>query len=155
MSTIEPRRGPGHFQWNAGGWFGSLIGCTCWMLLGAMFLGMKDGLVGWTWAGCFAVGMATGIGLWSARDRLLPYPAMQTLLLVLLACSFTAFLVADLRNLLVPLAQGAMQNPRFVYISLLVFPSMMLRFYFYERIAQQQKQASDKKEEGTSTASVS
>lgn len=124
------------------------------MLLGAVVLGLMDGLVGWVWAGCFAVGMCTGIGLWSARDRLLPYPAMQTLLLVLLACAFTAFLVADLRNLLVPLAQGAMQNPRFVYVSLLVFPSLMLRFYLYERVAQQQKQATDAKEEDTSAASV-
>jgi hypothetical protein len=124
------------------------------MLLGAVVLSFVDGLAAGIWAGCFAVGMATGLGLWSARDRLLPYPAMQTLLLVLLACAFTAFLVADLRNLLVPLAQGAMQNPRFVYVSLLVFPSLMLRFYFYERLAQQHKQAAETKEKDPSAASV-
>lgn len=137
MNKRQPRRGPGAFQWNAGGWFGSLIGGTAWLLAGALFFMLGDEVLAWIWAGCFALGLGTGVGLWWARHRLLPYPAMQVLLLVLFLGALIAFLAVDLRNQLGLLLPAALNNKGEFYVCLLVFPGLMLRFYIMERRVRQ------------------
>jgi hypothetical protein len=80
MSLKRPTPGPGRFQWNAGGWFGSQLGGTAWMLVGtAILVPQAPGLAAW-WAACFAAANAVGAGLWLRRDRVRPYPALQSLL---------------------------------------------------------------------------
>ena len=36
MSEKRPMPGPGQFQWNTGGWFGSQLGCTARLVVGAV-----------------------------------------------------------------------------------------------------------------------
>jgi hypothetical protein len=80
MQAKEPMRGPGHFQWNAGGWFGSQFGGAAWMLVGAAVIAAQAPWVAAWWACCFALANAVGTGLWLRRDRVRPYPATQALL---------------------------------------------------------------------------
>jgi hypothetical protein len=83
MTAKVPMKGPGCFQWNTGGWFGSQLGSTCWMLVGAAQFALHAPLIGITWLLCFTVANAIGTSLWLRRDRLGPYPAIHILLLVI------------------------------------------------------------------------
>lgn len=82
METGGSLPGPGRFQWNKGGWFGGQIGCTAWMLVGAVVLAPQAPEVAGIWLVCFAIANAIGSWLWSRRGRLRPYPALQALLLI-------------------------------------------------------------------------
>jgi hypothetical protein len=86
VETEESLQGPGCFQWNKGGWFGGQLGCTAWMLGGAIVLVPYASDVAGVWLTGFAVANAIGFWMWSRRDRLRPYPALQALLLV---CGFS------------------------------------------------------------------
>jgi hypothetical protein len=80
MAAKEPMPGPGQFQWNAGGWFGSQLGGTAWMLVGAAVLAPQTPWVAAWWAACCALANAVGTSLWLRRGRVRPYPATQALL---------------------------------------------------------------------------
>lgn len=80
MATKTPMQGPGSFQWNAGAWFGGQLGGTAWMLAGAAALAPRAPTVAVAWAAGFVVANAVGAALWSRRDRLMPYPAIQAML---------------------------------------------------------------------------
>ncbi len=82
MEPKHPLPGPGYFQWSTGGWFGSQLGCTAWMLAGATLFVMQAWDVTVIWLICFATANAIGTWLWSRRDRLRPYLALQLLLIV-------------------------------------------------------------------------
>ena len=82
MQTKEPLPGPGCFRWNKGGWFGSQLGGTAWMFVGAVVLVPHAPEVAIIWLTCFAVANAIGSWMWRHRDRLRPYPVLQALLLV-------------------------------------------------------------------------
>jgi hypothetical protein len=74
------RTGPGAFQWNAGGWFGSQVGGTAWLLSGVI---QPPAPVPWlrgAWLAAFLLANAVGLALWWRRDRLAPFPATLALL---------------------------------------------------------------------------
>jgi hypothetical protein len=98
MTANEPVKGAGCFQWSAGGWFGSQLGSTCWMLVGGVWLAVLAPLIGVTWLVCFAVANAVGTSLWWRRDRLRPYPAIQILFLVIAICGLVAVGTFDVRR---------------------------------------------------------
>jgi hypothetical protein len=74
------RPGPGAFQWNGGGWFGSQIGGTAWLLTGVIQPPAPGPWLRLAWLGAFLGANAVGLALWWRRDRLLPFPAMLGLL---------------------------------------------------------------------------
>jgi hypothetical protein len=130
--------GAGAFQWNAGGWFGSQVGGTLWMLVGAAVLLPRAPAAALVWLGSFTAANALGLALWARRDRLRPYPALQLLLAALAVLSAGNMIVADLAGQLPSLAGGGGQwsNPRAAaYGALLVFPALMLLFWLKERSA--------------------
>ena len=91
MPADYPRPGAGSLQWNAGGWFGSQLGGTAWLLVGAAVLAWQAPAVAVVWLDAFVVTNAIGVWLWRCRARVRPYFAMQLLLLAcggsgLLAC---------------------------------------------------------------------
>jgi hypothetical protein len=90
MTVNGAMPGPGHFQWNAGGWFGSQLGGTIWMLIGAAVLLPAAPDVATVWLIGFTVANAIGAWLWRRRDRVRPYPAMQALLLACVASGLAA-----------------------------------------------------------------
>lgn len=95
MAAKEPMKGPGYFQWNTGGWFGTQVGSTCWMVVGAVPLVFYAPMIGVTFLICFAVANAIGTWLWLRRDRVPPYPAMQMLLLGIAITGLVALVTLD------------------------------------------------------------
>jgi len=95
------RQGPGRFQWNQGGWFGGQIGCTAWLLPTGLILLFQKPFIGIIWLTLFAAINGFGCWMWSWRDRLLPFPAIQMLLTAcgvggLIALGALAYLAPDL-----------------------------------------------------------
>ena len=121
----EPLRGGGHFQWNAGAWFGAQLGSTLWMALGSALLFARPDTHGLVPLACFAAANLSGTALWRARGRLAPYPAFQALLVVLGLAAVVA---------LSSMTQGLEDAARY-YRGLIVFPVLMLVFHFLERSA--------------------
>jgi hypothetical protein len=82
MEAKVPMPGPSSFQWNRGGWFGSQLGGTAWMIVGAVMFARRAPWIAAVWLVCFVLANAIGTGLWRRRGCLRPYPAIQLLLLV-------------------------------------------------------------------------
>jgi hypothetical protein len=81
MAAKQAMLGLGIFQWNTGGWFGTQIGSTAWMLLAAA--GVAPWSIEMAAVGllCFAGPNSLGAWLWQRRDRIAPGPAIELLLL--------------------------------------------------------------------------
>lgn len=122
-------------QWNGGGWAGAQLGGSCWMLvLGFVVVARDPGLAAIA-LGCFAGANAWGWWLWSRRDRIDPYPAVQALVVGLGVFGTAAALTLHAR------VQDGLEMPSFVYgveytpWIMLVFPLLMLQFWLQERAA--------------------
>ena len=63
MAT-EQNIAPSSFTWNVGGWFGSQLGCTLWLLILGLVLFRKDSLSAWACVASFLVLNAWGFYLW-------------------------------------------------------------------------------------------
>lgn len=84
------------FEWNAGGWFGSVLGGTLWMFLGAGALTAQGHAVaGTVWGACSMIGVGVGVALWKRREAVAPYRAIQTLLWSFFALGVTAMASID------------------------------------------------------------
>lgn len=78
--TKQSRVGPGRFQWNTGGWFGTQLGSTVWLLVTALSLLPKHFEAGVVTLSCFLVTNIFGLILFLNRNRVAPYPAIQWLI---------------------------------------------------------------------------
>ena len=133
MSSNVPVKGSGAFEWNAGGWWGSQIGGTAWMLgvgIGIAFQDIRPGAV------MIAGGVLSnivGTWLWCNRDRVSPHRAIQTLLAVIGVSAVCGIVALD--------AFGHVPgNQRLlVYWWLVFIPGLMLMFYLRERAAATQR----------------
>ena len=141
---MQPQKGPGQFQWNAGGWFGSQLGGTVWMLVaGVMFL--PQSLVSATvLIACFAIANAVGCRLWLRRDRLAPYPSIQRLLAVMAVFFVVAFVAFDQTGPLMYLNLEPTPFPKNLYWLLLMLPAIMLMFHFIEREARKRREKTER-----------
>lgn len=133
----DARHGPGHVQWDPGGWFGALFGCTAWMLLAA-FTAPGEPLVLGVGLGAFAVGAGLGVWLWTRRDRWRPHPALQLQLLVLGLLAGALFAVLQRAGQLDELARGWRVSP---WLVLGVYPGLMAFFAWLERRARRARAA--------------
>jgi hypothetical protein len=123
---------PGYFHWNAGGWFGSQLGGTAWLLVGAAVLAQHAPAMTVVWIGCFAVANAVGFGLWHCRARLRPHTGIQLLLLTCGVAGFLAWWVLDtFRSDVV----RELNWPRQGHWLLLLVPAMMGWFAVVEYLA--------------------
>ena len=101
MSEIKAKEGPGHFQWNKGGWFGGQIGCTAWLLPTGLILLVQRPFIGILWVAVFVAINGFGFWLWKHRDRFSIFLALQMLLFAcgvggLMALGALYFLAPDL-----------------------------------------------------------
>jgi len=135
MDDSAPRRGPGAFQWNAGGWFGSQLGSTCWLLLTGSLLVPERPQVGLAVLACGLLPNLIGLRLWQLRRRIEPYPALQSLLLILWGFTVLAVLVLDVSGARLPALGAPPQDPTTLYWVLLLFPVLMGMFHLKERAA--------------------
>ena len=126
---LQGKAGTGAFQWNRGGWFGSQLGATLWLvLLGSVLLAQSR------WVGGLVVlfGLIpnlVGLLIWRRRHSVSPYPAIQALLAV---CGLAA-LCAMLSIRAAGIAASSLDLPSLWF--LLMYPGLMLAFHLQERSA--------------------
>jgi hypothetical protein len=133
MRAIEPKVGQGRFQWNAGGWFGSLLGSTAFMPLGGLMFASQSMALAAVWLVCYATAVACGVFIWTRRASLAPYPAIQCLLLLVGVTSTIAILFALFTR--PEFLAHLNATPTQALLTLLVFPGLMLGFFLLERTA--------------------
>ena len=124
---LQGKRGVGAFQWNWGGWFGSQVGATLWLvLLGALLLAQGKPAGGLVMV-FGVVPNLVGLALWRRRHSVSPYPAIQALLAVCGVCALGALVFLR--------ASGAAQLPENMPSDwfLLMYPGLMLTFHLQER----------------------
>ena len=86
------------FAWNAGGWFGTQLGCTLWLLILGFVLFSKDPLAAWVCLAGFLVLNAWALYLWRSRKQLSAYAGLQRFLLaasVIIAWLLQSSMAAD------------------------------------------------------------
>ena len=132
--THQPIPDAPRFSWNAGGWGGTVLGCTLWLgILGTVLLG-RDPVAGATTLVSCALLLGWSGYLWRSRRRIDAYTGIQRLLL---GCSLVYAVVIATVNL-----RGASESPleggvvsTFVPWWLVVFaPLMMLYFRWMKHL---------------------
>ena len=130
---MEPDRFPG-FSWNAGGWFGSQLGGTAWILVAAIMMLQRDVTIGVATLAFFLFANLVGTWIWSQRERFRPYPAIQGLLVLMGVVSFAATFLLDQTGHFESLAVGAQASASTMYLVLaLMIPGLMFLFHVIER----------------------
>lgn len=125
-SSVEAPR----LQWNAGGWFGSLLGCTLWILVAAVLAGRHDARTGWTLAALFATPVVVGALLWSRRRTVSCHRAFQAILLLSGAAGAAAIGLLERRELWATIQSGAMVSaPAAVALLAGVIAFLLLLFH--------------------------
>lgn len=124
---MQPKFGTGIFQWYNEGWFGGQIGSTCWLLFIAFRLENK--LASIILIACFTLSNLIGTFLWKNRDKIDPYKAMQILLANIFLFTAIAMISMDCIGILKDLDQRV-NNPRSLYLLLLMFPALAVLFHF-------------------------
>ncbi len=130
---MQCKRGTGRFQWNMGGWFGAQVGSTSWLFLGAILLLGQTPLLAGLWLGCFVLANLIGTIIWMNRSKVDPYRAIQVLFLVIFAFTTIAMVSADWLGFLRELDQR-FENPRLLYLVLLMFPALMTMLHLQNRL---------------------
>lgn len=129
MAKKRPKPGPGHFQWNGGGWAGAQLGGSLWMLAVAVSLVQSAPGVALVWVLGFSAVNMIGLALWNRRDRIRPYPALQLLLLVLGISGLVGF---GSLELMAPAVFDGEGWSRQDWMALLVVPVIMTFFALLE-----------------------
>jgi hypothetical protein len=121
------------FAWNAGGWLGTQVGCTLWVLILGFVLFRRDALVGWTCVSSFFVLNAWGLYLWRSRERLSAYAALQRFLIAASVVIALVVWVVNSRGLSEPPSPGALVSTYLPYWVIAAAPALMLLFFLRER----------------------
>jgi hypothetical protein len=135
-NNSNPLKGPGRFQWSAGGWFGSSLGSSAWTLVTSYFLVVhhQPFLAAIAASGFLAILIASLV-LWTLREQVFPFTALMAILSLM---AFTLPMVW-----LVVLSYGsaeaknAMNWPISPWPTVFVFaliPSLMIWFAYLERL---------------------
>lgn len=143
-AEIQPRRGPGKFQWNAGAWFGNVLAGTGWIIVTAGFLVVNlEFAVAAIPLGCCLITFLVACGLWQRREQLDPFFSRMLLLSVLAIATPVAWIAT--RELASPGTLAQMNWPasaRWDVVISLVVPVGMLGFYIVEGRANRKQSAS-------------
>lgn len=123
------------FVWNAGGWFGTQVGGTLWLLILGFVLAPKDALAGCAGVASFFALNAWGLYLWHCRARLSAYGGLQRFLIVASVVIALVVWVVNTRGLFVPSTPDDWRSTYLPYWVIAVAPAVMLLFFLFERIA--------------------
>lgn len=134
MSTGEDSI-PSTFSWNAGGWFGSQIGCTLWLLILGFVLLTKDPLVAGSCIGGFVVLNAWGLFLWRRRAALRAYSGIQRFLALASVIIAIVVVVVNVRGVSQGPRPGDLVSTYLPYWAIAAAPGLMLLFAWRERKA--------------------
>lgn len=81
--------------WNAGGWFGMLVGGTCWIAICSALLISHDVAVSGMVSAVFLSANVVGTLIWFSRDRVSAFIGIQTLLIVIGGAGLVAIFIID------------------------------------------------------------
>jgi len=125
------------------------------MLIGGVLLLLAGPLplIGLVWLGSFVAANLFGLALWRRRGWLRLYPTLQLFIFTLAVLSLGNILVADWSGSLATLGNGSPFSRRTAYGVLLIFPAIMLLFYFQERFGRRRQSASCSSAPSTSSPS--
>jgi hypothetical protein len=123
------------FSWNAGGWFGSQLGCTLWLPILGFVLHSKDSFVAWVCVASFVVLNAWGMYLWRCREQLSAYAGLQRFLLAASVVIGLVVVVVNSRGVSESPAPGALVSTYLPYWVIAAAPVLMLVFFFREQAA--------------------
>jgi len=129
----ENERPRSSFAWNAGGWFGSQLGCTLWLLILGLVLLRKDAVAAWVCVAGFVVLNVWGLYLWRSRVRRSAYSGVQRFLVVASVMIAVVVLVVNARGASEPPAGGSLASTYLPYWAMAVAPTLMLIFLLRER----------------------
>ncbi|MFT5288770.1 MAG: hypothetical protein ACI8QC_003516 [Planctomycetota bacterium] len=118
--------GAGKVQWSVGGWFGSQLGITLWMLLAAGALTFSSMQSAGVVFAIFIAANAAGCALWRRRATLAPHTAFQLLLLAGAIATTALFLTlesAGLVEIIDELSDPDLPLPLWAHLG--IFPLMM------------------------------
>ena len=121
------------FSWNAGGWFGSQLGCTLWLLILGFVVLSKDSIAAVVCLVGFVALNAWGLSLWRRREHLNAYAGLQRYLLAASLIIALVVVVLNGRGVSEPPIPGALVSTYLPYWSIAVAPALMLLFFLRER----------------------
>jgi len=118
-------------HWNNGGWFGSQIGGTAWILIAGILSAFKDIDTGLIVLAVFAVPNIIGLFLWRNRNSISCYQATQLLIPLMGGFGILAVYMLDKRGLWYVIQSGGIVSANTMYLMLMIVVlALMLMFYF-------------------------
>ncbi len=126
-------------EWNLGGWFGSQLGGTLWILIAAVLSGIRDLETGGLVLVTFLIPNIIGTFLWHGRDRVSCYIAIQMLLPLLGIFSFLAVYILDSSNQWLAIQSGGSVSATATY-GLIILGVSLLFLIFYFRFGRHSKE---------------
>ena len=130
--TTDPRTTkPEALMWNAGGWFGTQIGGTCWIAICAALLSAQNLAVAGMVFAVFLSGNLVGTLIWRNRLRIKPIAGIQVLVMVIGLASLVATFVIDRSGLWhVVQGVGGTVSARQMYILIPVMIAGLVALFF-------------------------
>lgn len=117
-------------EWNAGGWFGSQLGGSLWILVASVLSAIRDPSTGLILFAIFAAPNIVGYLLWR-KQNLSCYKAMQILIGLMGICGLLAIFVLDRGQLWREIQSGGSISAASAYLLVtFVFALLMVVFYF-------------------------
>lgn len=149
--TKQSRLGPGRFQWNTGGWFGTQLGSTVWLLVTALSLLPKYFEAGVVTLSCFLITNIFGLILFLNRNRVAPYPAIQWLIGVIGLVSVIALIYLNRSGLVQEIDPRLGDGQWGFYLAPALFGGLMAIFHIMERNAVKKRQQNAESNVGPGT----
>ena len=117
--------------WNLGGWLGSQVGGTCWMVIAGLLAMRLDTAAGVGVLALFAMANAFGLLLWRNRHRLSAYHGVQMLLPVVGLAGAGATYMLDRSEIWEAIQVGGTVSATQMYLVLGgVVAALMASFYW-------------------------
>ena len=131
---MRARRGRGCIEWRAGGWLGTQLGSTLWILLSGLALLPKFPTAGGVLITAFAASNTVGYALWANRDRRDPHFSLQLLLVVAWIAGATTLAAMHLSAVpwLGPSGLSFSEFTPWYYLCLLAYPIAMYHLFRVE-----------------------
>lgn len=117
-------------SWNLGGWLGSQLGGSAWMLVAGLLAMPRDMGTALEVLGIFVLANACGFVLWQRRDAVSALAGMQILLAVVGGASCAAVYLLDKAGIFEIIQSGGKVAAVEMYLLILfIILGLMLMFY--------------------------
>ena len=121
------------FQWNAGAWFGTQLGCTLWMgVLGLVVLS-KNPPAAIVCIVSFLLLNSIGLYIWRRRANLNAYIAIQIFLAAVTMATAVIVVLLNRWGVAEPAQAGALVSTELPFWAIAVAPALMVMFFFRQR----------------------